>query len=135
MVEKQRERDKLQEGKKSAGQSHFPAKTVLTFPAVVVYNKFSQGGKEDDACFVRINRRNGIAKWNMGSGKEWPRQTAVRCWPAEGQREENSSPIKKGHLSVAFFCRWGTAVVCGRNRARQSPGLRKKAAGLFCRFI
>mgnify|MGYP005958830637 CR=1 FL=1 len=92
------------------GQSHFPAKTVLTFPAVVVYNKFSQGGKEDDACFVRINRRNGIAKWNMVSAKECLLRTAARCLPAEEQEAESSSAIEiadvkaKGHFLVVFFC-------------------------------
>ncbi len=59
--------------------------------------------KEGDACFVRTSPRNGTAKRNMASAREWQPPTAARCLLAEGRKEESVSPTKKGHHRVAFF--------------------------------
>lgn len=63
----------------------------------------TQSERGMDVCCVRISRKSATVKWNTASGREWPLPTAVRCWLAEEQKEENGSPIKKGHHCVAFF--------------------------------
>ena len=34
--------------------------------------------------------KNGIARWNTVSVKEWRPLTAAKCWLADGQKEENA---------------------------------------------